>query len=94
MVDGDFAEDALKLYCVSLTGLLKPGDIGLGPYHGHSYVVAKDTHHAYLIVRKYLDEKGIGKPEDRKMCNVRLIAESKEFSGCRSILFLEDAELK
>ena len=58
-----------------------------------SYAIAKDTEHAYRIVRTWFDQKNYGFYSDRTLKKVELIAESLD-SGyvpdCGTRLFIEE----
>ena len=75
-----------KLYEVVLRGMSS----GTGTIYGRSYVVAKDSHRAYQIVREFLDKKDIGFDSDREMKEVGLLAENAEYPNCKTILFLQE----
>jgi len=74
----------MKLYRVNLKGFGYSNCV----VYGSSYVVAEDSHKAYLKVRKYLDDKGYGFKKEREMKSVDLIADEDEYTDVQTRLFL------
>lgn len=79
--------NSLRLFKVTLKGV--HGTTGTD-YHT-SFVVAQDPTEAYQRVRSFLDENDLGFVDQREMDRIELIAESKRYPECKTILFLPEA---
>ena len=75
----------MKLYKVNLRGM-KINSTGVA--YGVSYVIAEDPYSAYQKVKDFLDDNDIGFSKDREMDSVELIADSKQYNDCGTILYL------
>ena len=53
------------------------------------YVVADNPEEAYQIVKKYLDEKDLCFREEREFHSAELLAESCDYSNCKTQLFVK-----
>jgi hypothetical protein len=76
-------EEINKLYLVTLRGLSSVTSV----QHKESYVIAKNSHEAYMKIRNWLDAKDYGFGHERELDNVKLIAEAYEYTGVRTMLF-------
>lgn len=79
------ANERKKLFRVTLKGMTY---CYLGVAYGVSYVVADNSDEAYLKVKKFLDEKGLGNPKDRELDKVELIADSYHYTNAGNLLYL------
>lgn len=75
----------MKLYRVTLRGVFGSN---ITMNYTVSYVIAEDSNLAYLKVKNYLDEKDYGFSKERELDKVELIADSKEYNDCLTMLFL------
>ena len=74
-----------KLYLVKLKGMQSSVS---GTIYGLSYVVAINPNDAYMKVKLYLDDTGIGLVQDRELESVSLIAEQYDYPACKIKLYL------
>lgn len=75
----------MKLYRVTLRGVFGSN---ITMNYTVSYVIAEDSNLAYLKVKNYFDEKDYGFSKERELDKVELIADSKEYNDCLTMLFL------
>ena len=54
--------------------------------YGHAYVVAPDPEQAYQKYRQFLDKLGLMFTNDRGLKSVELIADSKQYGECETLL--------
>lgn len=78
-------EKELKLYRVTLRGMTYSTT---GLVEGISYVVADNSDEAYQKVKRRLDAKDYGFKHERELDKVELIADTYEYSGVRTLLYL------
>ena len=69
----------MKLYRVTLRG---------GGEYKISYAVEEDSDKAYRKVREFLDDKGLCFQDERELQCVELIADTKQYSGLGTMLFI------
>ena len=72
----------MKLYRVNLRNNYKK--------YRTSYVVANDSNEAYLIVKKYLEERDLCFSRERELSSVELLADSDEHSNVETLLLIND----
>lgn len=77
-------ESEYKLYRITLKGMTYSTT---GVVYGISYAIAKDSAEAYKKVRTFLDDEDIGFSGNRVLDKIELIAESKHYPECHTILF-------
>lgn len=75
----------MKLYKVTLKGMTQNST---GIAYGISYVVARDSNEAYLKVKDFLDEKGIGFSRERELDKIELLASDYSNSNVSHLLFI------
>ena len=78
-------EGTKKLYRVTLKGMTYNYT---GTAYGVSYVVAENSHEAYLKVKKFLQSKNLGNSKDRELDKIELIAEDYQYTNTGNILYL------
>lgn len=59
---------------------------------GEYYVVEENPHKAYQVVKSYLDGKDRGFSYERTLRNIRLIAESDEYTKLPRLFGAKEAE--
>ena len=74
-----------KLYKVTLKGMTFSST---GSCYGVSYVIAEDSHKAYMKVKKFLDDNNLGFTKDRELKTVELIASSYQYNNIGFILHI------
>lgn len=74
-----------KLYRVTLKGMTFSTNATV---YGISYVVATNSHEAYLKVKESMDKKDLGYTKDRELDKVELIAEDYQYTSAGYILYL------
>ena len=77
-----------KLYLVKCRGMLSSSVITRHVSHGVAYVIADNPTEAYEKLRHYLDEKNIGKYEERELHSVELAADSEVYPNCGTRLYV------
>lgn len=78
-------ENTMKLYRVTLKGMVYNST---GTAYGVSYVVAENSHEAYLKVKKFLTENNLGYSKEREMDKIELIAENTRYTNTGNMLYL------
>lgn len=76
---------SFKLYLVTCKGMHYDSIRGGG--HGIAYVVARNPHEAYGVLRDHLDSEDLGFRRERELETVKLIAEDKKYADCGTSLF-------
>ena len=69
-----------NLYLVICKGM--QSNIGGSTAHGIAHIIAPDPTTAYKILRKSLDERGLGLTRERELHSIELIASASEYPDC------------